>query len=102
MKPEIRVLIACGAGVATSTVIADRVKTILVNEGFRPKIEQTKVVEVSKRARDFDLVVASTQAPAGLTIPFISAVSYLTGLNQESTDRAILDAAHRISGEQTR
>ncbi|MDR2553625.1 MAG: PTS galactitol transporter subunit IIB, partial [Treponema sp.] len=41
-----RILIACGTGIATSTVIADRVKRVCEEAGFKVNIQQTKVVQV--------------------------------------------------------
>lgn len=96
---DIRVLVACGAGVATSTVIAERVRDLIREAGHNPKVEQVKVVEVAKRAADYDLVVASTQPPKGLTTPFVSAVGYLTGIGEEALDDKIRDIVRGIAGE---
>ena len=53
-----KILIACGSGIATSTVIADRVRKLCKNHGFDVRVEQVKIVEVLAKAKDFDLIVA--------------------------------------------
>lgn len=86
-----RILIACGSGIATSTVIADKVRTLCQSNGYQVKIQQTKVVEVEKMADDFDLIVASTRIPESIQTPSVFAINYLTGINQKTTDQQILD-----------
>ncbi len=86
-----RILIACGSGIATSTLIADRVKTLCKTQGIDVLVEQVKIVEVLDKAADFDLVVASTRIPSAVTVPAVSAVSYLTGIGTEKTDKEIIE-----------
>jgi galactitol PTS system EIIB component len=88
---KFRVLISCGSGIATSTVIANRVREICEQNGFGVNIEQVKIVEVEKRATDFDLIVSSAQVPASVKTPSVMAINYLTGLNKEQTDKQIID-----------
>ncbi len=91
-----RILIACGSGIATSTVIANRVKNLCEDNGFKVNVQQTKIVEVEKLAPDFDLVVASTSVPSTVTTPTVRAISYLTGVNQEATDAEIIAKLRQI------
>jgi galactitol PTS system EIIB component len=88
---KFRVLISCGSGIATSTVIANRVKEICEQNGFGVNIEQVKIVEVENRAKEFDLIVSSAQVPTGVKTPSVMAINYLTGLNKEQTDKQIID-----------
>lgn len=94
-----KVLIACGSGVATSTVIANRVKVLLEENHYNVKVEQVKVVEVEKMAPDFDLIVASTQIPSTVETPYVFAINYLTGVNKEGTDKEILDRMKEIASK---
>ena len=41
---EYHILIACGNGIATSTVIANRVKNLCEDNGFKVKVQQVKIV----------------------------------------------------------
>lgn len=40
---EYHILIACGSGIATSTVIANRVKNLCKDNGFKVKVQQVKL-----------------------------------------------------------
>ena len=94
-----KILIAGGSGIATSTVIANRVKDLVSDAGYDVKVEQVKVVEVEKLAADFDLIVASTQIPQTITTPYVFAINYLTGINKEATDKEILDKMSTIASK---
>jgi PTS system galactitol-specific IIB component len=94
-----RILVACGTGIATSTVIADRIKNICEKAGFKVSVEQCKVTQVEGLAKTFDLIVASTQIPKTITTPYISGLSYLTGINREGTDAAIVARLKELDGQ---
>ncbi|MDR1389751.1 MAG: PTS sugar transporter subunit IIB [Treponema sp.] len=94
-----RILVACGTGIATSTVIADRIKTICEKAGFKVNVDQCKVTQVEGLASSFDLIVASTQIPKTVTTPYIPGLSYLTGINREATDEAIVAKLKELDGQ---
>lgn len=94
---KFRILISCGSGIATSTVIANRVKEITEKSGYSVHVEQVKIVEVEKRAPEFDLIVSSAQVPSTVKTPSVMAINYLTGLNKEQTDKQILEILGGLS-----
>lgn len=94
-----KILIACGTGIATSTVIAKRVETLCKENGFDVKVDQVKVVEVAGMADGYDLIVASTKVPESVKTPKVQAINYLTGLNMNKTDEEIITILKNISKE---
>ena len=92
-----KILIACGSGVATSTVIADRVKRLCEENGFNVNIQQVKVVQVENMSKEYDLIVASTKIPETVTTPYVFAINYLTGVNREKTDADIIEKLKKLS-----
>lgn len=78
-----KVLIICGTGVATSTVVAAKVRDHLVEQGIEANVAQGKVMDVVGGEVDADLVVATTDVPASVTVPVIRALPLLTGIGQE-------------------
>ncbi|WP_213951570.1 PTS sugar transporter subunit IIB [Tepidanaerobacter syntrophicus] len=94
---EYKILVACGTGIATSTVIADRVKKLCESNGFKVKIQQAKVVEVPNLSKDYDLIVASTQIPSNVKTPYVFAINYLTGINTEAVDKEIIEKLKQIA-----
>ena len=78
-----RVLIVCGTGVATSTVVADKVRKHLASEGIDASVEQSKVGELHRGAKGIDLVVATTQVPSSVEAPVVKGLPFLTGVGEQ-------------------
>lgn len=91
-----KILVACGSGIATSTVIAVRVRKLCESNGFKVTTQQVKVVEVVKLSPEYDLIVSSTRIPSSVKTPAVFAISYLTGINAEGTDKEIISKLKQI------
>ena len=88
-----RVLIACGNGVATSTVVADKVKKYCAEQGVSIAVTQCRMIELHSKANDYDLVVTSGKfSDPDISTPCIMAISLLTGINEQATLQKIVDA----------
>lgn len=90
-----RVLIVCGTGIATSTVIAEKLRSHLGRQGVDVRIEQTKVSELHRGARGYDLVMATTQIPGSVDAPVVNGMPLLTGDGQEDV---LADVAAKLTG----
>ena len=78
-----RVLVVCGAGVATSTVVAKKLEEWLRERRVAARIEQCKVTEVPFRIAGVDLVVTTTNLGELKGVPVVQTVSFLTGIGLE-------------------
>lgn len=85
------VLVACGAGIATSTVVCDRVENLLKDNGIQAEVVQCKISEVSSRQEGADLIVSTTILPTTYQIPAEIATAYITGIGMDKLDEKILD-----------
>lgn len=86
------IIVACGSGVATSTILTDKVRTLLNGHGISHRIIQVSLNEVSQYVDQGDLIVSSMRIYEELPIPKVLGVSYLTGVNEEMTNQEILEA----------
>lgn len=84
------ILIACGTGVATSTVVCMRVKEELEKNKINATVEQCKVAELPAKIGGADLVVTTTSYESD-DIPVIRALSFLTGVGIEADVQKIID-----------
>lgn len=87
-----KVLIICGTGVATSTVVAAKVRDHLAAEGIPADVVQGKVMDLVGGRAEADLVVSTTEVPSDVTLPVIRALPLLTGIGQEEVLARIADA----------
>lgn len=87
-----KIVVACGSGVATSTVIAERVERLAKENGFKVRIAQCSMNEVESEAKDAVLVVTSLgRLKVSVKVPIVVAFSYITGVGGDITDAKILE-----------
>lgn len=82
-----RVLIVCGTGVATSTVVATKVRERLQGAGVAALVTQGKVMDLLRGDVDADLIVATTEVPGSVGVPVVAALPLITGFGED----AVLD-----------
>lgn len=85
-----RILVACGAGIATSTVVCDRVEKLVKDNGIDAEVIQCKIAEVASKQEGADLIVSTTILPTTYNIPALKATAYITGIGTEKLDEKIL------------
>lgn len=92
-----KVLVACGAAVATSTVVAKKIEKLTADRGIDCVTYQAKASEVADKiaALHPDIVVCTCQLDAGIDIPVMNGRAFLTGINLNKT----ADELMKILGE---
>ncbi|MCM3411726.1 PTS sugar transporter subunit IIB [Metabacillus sp. YM-086] len=85
------ILVACGAGIATSTIVAQRVESLLKENKIRAELIQCTISEVGSLQSNADLIISTTLLPKVYETPTIVATSYITGVGMEKIDQQILD-----------
>jgi PTS system galactitol-specific IIB component len=82
-----RILLCCGTGVATSTVINKKLEAELIRRGHRGQFEisQCKAVEVPAKSGNFDLCVSTLTMSYRCDCPLIVATNLLLNRNVEAT-----------------
>lgn len=86
-----RILVACGNGIATSTVVATKVRQFLEEQGIQAETTQTKLMEVPGKFQGYDLLVTTGQFE-GQTgdVPVVKGMPILTGIGADQTLQEIL------------
>jgi len=92
-----KILIICGTGVATSTVVTNRVKEWLnENElGKNTQIYQGKVSDQLNRLDEYDVVISTTMVSEEYKDQVINAVPLLTKIGEESVFEQIREALNK-------
>lgn len=75
-----KILVACGTGIATSTVVLNKVREILTEKGMNIAVEQCKASEVPNKAAAYDLIVTTTPLQGVGDTPVVRTLSFLTGI----------------------
>ncbi|NRT78255.1 PTS sugar transporter subunit IIB [Clostridium beijerinckii] len=85
-----RILVACGAGIATSTVVCDRVERLVKENNIDATVTQCKIAEVGSLEYHADLIISTTILPREFKIPAIKATAYISGIGTDKLDEKIL------------
>jgi PTS system galactitol-specific IIB component len=94
--PAKRVLVICGTGVATSTVVATRIKEHCSSRGIDVNVRQGKVMDLLGGGElDADLIVATTAVPTTVNVPVVAGLPFLTGMGIDAT---LDDIVSRLEG----
>ncbi|MBY4797755.1 PTS sugar transporter subunit IIB [Collinsella sp. AGMB00827] len=87
-----KILLACGSGICTSTAVNKKVEEMLNSKGFAGQFEitQCKVSEAPAKSANYDFLIATTMAPAGLKCPYVNGIPYLTGVGVDAAEQEIV------------
>ena len=86
-----RVLVACGGAIATSTVVAEKIRELLKKEKIDADIRQLRISELQSNKDDADLIVTTAKVNKDYGVPLIHGVAFITGINQEKVEQQILN-----------
>lgn len=89
--PTKTVLVVCGTGVATSSVVATKIREHCAEHQLSVDVRQGKVMDLLGDTPQADLIVSTTQVPARIDIPVVAGLPFLTGIGLEATLQEIVD-----------
>ncbi|EGI6812556.1 PTS sugar transporter subunit IIB [Escherichia coli] len=79
----INILVACGSGVATSTLAADEVKSVCAEYGITVfKINKCSMAELSSEMAHADIVLTTNNYKGDIGKPHMSVAGFVTGINE--------------------
>ncbi|HDZ6544035.1 TPA: PTS sugar transporter subunit IIB [Staphylococcus aureus] len=85
-----QVLVACGAGIATSTVVNNAIEEMAKEHNIKVDIKQIKITEVGPYEDTADLLVTTAMTKKEYKFQVINARNFLTGIGIEETKQQIL------------
>lgn len=85
------VIVACGSGIATSTIISSKVSELLDSHGIEYNLIQCSINEIDSYVSDADIVISSMQLYEDLPCPKVTGIAYLTGVGEDAVNQQILD-----------
>lgn len=87
-----RVIIACGAGLATSTMISEKVKNILEEAGIDYTITQSQIYELDSYDESADLFVTSMKVEVDrYKTPVVVGTPFIMGINEDAVKEEIIE-----------
>ncbi|HDO1355917.1 TPA: PTS sugar transporter subunit IIB [Aeromonas veronii] len=78
-----KVLLACGTGMSTSTIIAQRLQKYLSEQGVNITTFQCSLNEIPYNCSEMDLIVTSMKVDKDYGIPTLNGAPLLIGINDD-------------------
>ena len=78
----VKVVVACGSGVATSQTVASKVNRMLKADGVDAQVEAVDLKSVERHLK----------GAAAYGLPQINGIAFLTGMNQKAEYQKLIDA----------
>lgn len=80
-----KILVACGAGVCTSTVALQKLKTAMEQRGLSNQVSygQCAVADLGMNAKNYDLVITTSKVTADYGVPVVFGLNFITGIGIE-------------------
>ena len=85
-----KILVACGTGMATSTMISERVKSFLEEEGISVSVTQCILGEIANQEKNFDLIITSMKLNTEFETPCLVGTPFLIGIGEDVLKEKIL------------
>lgn len=98
-KSEVKVMVACGSGVATSTIAQEEVKKIAQEAGVQVKILKGTIAEVPTKQADVDLVLTTANYRKPLEKPYMSVFGLVSGVGADKVRRELAALLKKIQAE---
>lgn len=85
-----KIVIACGAGLATSSMVKDKVESILKDNGIPFTTIQCTLSEVENYDGSVDLIITTMKVRKKYQSPVLSGSAYLSGVNEDVVTEQML------------
>lgn len=96
MSGELKILVACGSGVATSTVAQEAVKEILAKAGIKGKIYKSTISEIPAKHVDMDIVMVTTNYRQPIDKPLIKVFGLISGIGADKIKEEIITTCNHL------
>lgn len=97
MAKSITVLVACGSGVATSTIAQEAVKQIAKNAGVDVKVLKATISEIPEKQKNVDIVLTTANYRKPLEKPYMSVFGLISGVNKAATEQKLTDLLKKVA-----
>ena len=97
MNRPIRVLVFCGTGMATSTIVEQEIRDIMDEEGIRGTIAKCSTSSVEEHMHNVDVVFSATMYKLPEDIKSLNVSGLISGINEDKIREDIVKLLHEVS-----
>lgn len=89
-----KILVACGSGIATSTVAREALEDGLKDRGINMhdvSLDQTSIPQLHSKAKDYDLVITTAKYDEDIGVPVLNGLPFLTGVSDDEVIDKVIE-----------
>ncbi|RND79805.1 PTS sugar transporter subunit IIB [Lacticaseibacillus paracasei] len=89
-----KIIVACGSGIATSTVARNALEEKLKEKGIdatQVSMDQTSIPQLRSRADQFDLAITTGKFTEDIGVPILNGLPFLTGIGEDALVEKVID-----------
>lgn len=96
MAKEVKILVACGSGVATSTVAQEAVKEICARHNIPCKIIKGTMSEIPTKQEVVDIICVTTKYNNPVKKPCLSVFGLISGINKDKIEEDLVELCKEV------
>lgn len=97
MAKKVRIIVACGSGVATSTLAAQDIKAVAEELGIPFSIDKTSMTQLPSKVDQADLILTTNNFNGDLGKPQMSVMGFVTGLKKDKLKKDLSEKLLELS-----
>ena len=89
-----KIIVACGSGIATSTVARNALEEKLKEKGIdatQVSMDQTSIPQLRSKADQFDLAITTGKFTEDIGVPILNGLPFLTGIDEDALVEKVID-----------
>lgn len=86
-----RIVVACGSGVATSEMVALKIRRLLDENGVEAEVRAVELADLDEALEGADVFVPVVRTETDYDVPMVNGVAFLTGMNQDEELAKLID-----------
>jgi len=94
---KIKIFVACGSGIATSTVIQEKVNNLFKNESdIKADVSKGNLNQIPSKDGKVDLILVTSNYKKETSTPLIQVSNLLSGVKEDEKNREILETSNEV------
>lgn len=96
---KVKILVACGGGVATSSFAAMEIGAIAKENGINVDIHKDRLTDAISEANNYDLLCVTSKFSADLKPRIVQVGGLISGINEDKVRKEIKDVLIELANE---
>lgn len=97
MGKKVKILVACGSGVATATVAKHETEMVCANAGLDVEVSTSSIAALPNEYKYYDIICTTCAYNGNLGKPIIRIFGLISNINRSTTEKELIAAVKEIA-----